>query len=528
MLQAASKVVTMSKPIKKIGLFLLLIIVLPIIFLTYREFSSLNEDEQILEKIYKNQLDVIIFSVNQYSEDVVRSWSFRFQSIIENSPSTKTNFNKNLNSFFEENTVIQSMFISDSSLTINKTFIKSANKIALEKNNWEIKQVLDNNKKLISRLYKYKSSGFTKLEPLNSMNIKGTQVLVFVLDDRRLCGLVFDPQDFVNDILSAKIQSVAREELAIAVFDSVKNVNVYSTERGELDFQQSKHLWLLPDYSLGIALRGASIDTLVRDRTYTNMVLIAGLAVLMMVVTLYGYRNIRKEVELAQIKSDFVSNVSHELRTPLALISMFAETLAMGRAKTEEKQSEYYNIIQQETERLSKIVNKILSFSKIESGKWKYHFVKADLNSVIEKIYCNYKFHLQNNGFEFRFEPINGPLESSFDPEAVSEAVINLIDNAVKYCSEKKKIVIKTGKQQENLFVDVEDSGVGISREDQQKIFDKFYRVTTGNVHNTKGTGLGLALVKHIVDAHKGKIELTSQPGKGSIFRLIFPIEKTN
>ena len=222
----------MSKPIKKIGLFLILIIVLPIIFLTYRELSSLNEDEKILEKIYKNQLDVIIFSVNQYSEDVVRSWSFRMQSIIENSQSSKKDFDENLNSFYSENSVIHSMFISDSSLAVNKTFIKSENGTIFEKDDWEIKQILKNNGKLISRLYKYKSSGFTKLEPLNSMNIKGTQAIVFVLDDRRLCGFVIDPRYFVNDVLSGKIQSVAREELSVAVFDSVKNVNVYSTETG--------------------------------------------------------------------------------------------------------------------------------------------------------------------------------------------------------------------------------------------------------------------------------------------------------
>jgi len=148
----------------------------------------------------------------------------------------------------------------------------------------------------------------------------------------------------------------------------VKNTNVYSTANPVTEYQQSKRLWLIPNYSLGIALRGPTIENLVKDRTYTNVILIAGLTVLMLIVTLYGYRNIKKEVELAQIKSDFVSNVSHELRTPLALISMFAETLVMGRVKSEEKQVEYYSIIQQETERLSKIVNKILSFSKIEAG----------------------------------------------------------------------------------------------------------------------------------------------------------------
>ena len=115
-------------------------------------------------------------------------------------------------------------------------------------------------------------------------------------------------------------------------------------------------------------------------------------------------------------------------------------------------------------------------------------------------------------------------LERSFDPEAVSEAIINLIDNAVKYSTENKKIILRTGKENNNIFVEVEDNGTGISNEDQNKIFDKFYRITSGNVHNTKGTGLGLTLVKHIVDAHKGKIKLTSELGKGSTFRLTFPL----
>jgi two-component system phosphate regulon sensor histidine kinase PhoR len=422
----------MSKPIKKIGLFLILIILLPIIFLTYREFSSLNEDEKILEKIYKNQLDVILFSVNQYSEDMVRSGSFRLQSIIENYQSDKKSLNEKLNSFYNENPVVKLVFISDSSLAVNHTYVNAGNGIIFEKDDQEVKLVLDKNYKLISRLYVYKSMGFTKIEPLNSTEIKGKQIFVFVLDDKRLCGIVINPRDFVRKVLASKIQSVAGQELNIAVFDSVKNVSIYSTGNTGTEYQQSKHLWMIPDYSLGISLRGATIDSLIKERTYTNMILIAGLTVLMLLVTLYGYKNIKKEVELAQIKSDFVSNVSHELRTPLALISMFAETLVMGRVKSDEKQNEYYNIIHQETERLSKIVNKILSFSKIEAGKWKFRFSKEDLNSIVEKIYCNYKFHLQKNGFEFSFEPASEILESNFDPETVTEAVINLIDNAVK------------------------------------------------------------------------------------------------
>ena len=110
------------------------------------------------------------------------------------------------------------------------------------------------------------------------------------------------------------------------------------------------------------------------------------------------------------------------------------------------------------------------------------------------------------------------------DGDAVSEAIINLVDNAVKYSEENKKVILKTGKESNFVFVEVEDKGIGISEADQKKVFEKFFRVSTGHIHNTKGTGLGLSLVKQIVDAHKGKVTLQSSPGKGSKFRLMFPV----
>jgi two-component system phosphate regulon sensor histidine kinase PhoR len=248
----------------------------------------------------------------------------------------------------------------------------------------------------------------------------------------------------------------------------------------------------------------------------------------MLVVAWFGYKNIRSEIELARIKSDFVSNVSHELRTPLALINMFAETLSMGRIKTEEKRNEYYGIIHQEADRLSKIVNKILSFSKLEADKWKFNFAKTDLNLLAANIYNSYKYHLRQTGFEFILEQYDGTLEADLDSEAVSESLINLIENAVKYSDAMKHIIIRTGRTDNRVFIEVEDRGTGIAPEEQTKIFEKFYRGDNGNVHNTKGTGLGLALVKHIVNAHKGEIKLKSKLGEGSVFRLLFPLDQNS
>ncbi|HSP86545.1 MAG TPA: HAMP domain-containing sensor histidine kinase, partial [Ignavibacteriaceae bacterium] len=273
-----------------------------------------------------------------------------------------------------------------------------------------------------------------------------------------------------------------------------------------------------------ISLRGASIQELAEERVYTNIILVLGLAILLIAGNWFVYRNTKKEIELARIKSDFVSNVSHELRTPLSLINMFAETLELDRVKSDEKKKEYYSIISNEANRLSRIVNKILNFSRMEAGKKTYNFTIAKLNEIVESTFNTYKFHLQNNGFTFKLIQSENLPEIYADNEAVSEALINLIDNAVKYSNEQKEIIITTGFDTEKVFIEVQDKGIGISQDDQKRIFEKFFRATTGSVHNTKGTGLGLTIVKHIMDAHKGEIKLKSNIEKGSAFRLEFKI----
>jgi two-component system phosphate regulon sensor histidine kinase PhoR len=203
---------------------------------------------------------------------------------------------------------------------------------------------------------------------------------------------------------------------------------------------------------------------------------------------------------------------------------MFSETLEMGRIKTEEKKKEYYSIISQEANRLSKIVNSILNFSKMEAGKRQFNFVESYLNDVAENVYRSYKFHLEQKGFIFNIIKDESIPIIKVDEEAVSEAIVNLVDNAVKYSDSKKEIQIRTGIYDSFAYVEIEDKGIGIPLKDQKKVFEKFFRVSSGNVHNVKGSGIGLSIVKHIVDAHKGKIELSSVVGKGSKFRLLFPL----
>jgi two-component system phosphate regulon sensor histidine kinase PhoR len=239
------------------------------------------------------------------------------------------------------------------------------------------------------------------------------------------------------------------------------------------------------------------------------------------------YRTIRREMELIQLKSDFVSNVSHELRTPLSLIRMFAETLEMKRVKTEKKKYEYYRTIVQESERLSRLVNNLLNFSRMEAGKRNYSLQTVSLNTVVSKVFGFYSLQLRSKNFEVVVDLEKNLPAVEADEEAIAEALHNVIDNAVKYSEKEKYLRVATGRKADMAYVEVQDRGIGIAPEHHGKIFEKFYRVSTGLVQTTKGSGLGLALVQHIVCAHGGRVEVHSTLGNGSTFRLLLPIHLT-
>ena len=513
---------------KKIGLILVIIIILPIAFLLVNELGKLNENEQVLEQIYNNQLQAILFSVNQYSEDVVRTTA---NSIIDKVESTsdKSAEDKQLKLLIKESRKFDVLFAVDSLRSDNIRFFFRKNEI--QQNIDSLKNyylsVLAKNEDLVNRLYTYREQDYRKIEPIVLPNSNNQSLLIFVSgikNSKRIYGVVINPQDFITQILSSRLQEVAKDEFVISIINPNNNFQYNSTKDFEKrPLQAQKALWIFPDYNLGISLVGQSIQDLIKERAMNNLMLIGILLLVLIAAVWFVYRSVKKELEFAQAKADFVSNVSHELRTPLALISMFAETLEMDRVKTEEKKKEYYSIISHESNRLGKIVNTILNFSKMEAGKRKFVFAEEDLNEIVIQVYQNYSYHLYNKGFEFEYEPGIDIPKVMIDREAVSEAIVNLIDNAVKYSGETKFIKMIIGNENENVFIEIMDKGIGISGDDQKKVFDKFYRVSSGLVHTTKGTGLGLSLVQQIMDAHKGKIILKSKIGEGSSFKLLFP-----
>ena len=278
------------------------------------------------------------------------------------------------------------------------------------------------------------------------------------------------------------------------------------------------------DWKAKIGFKNFSLDSLARDGFLQSSAATVLVVVFIIVGIFLTFRAISREMRLAQMKSAFVSNVSHELKTPLSLISLFAEILELGRVKDEDKKREYYRIIGEEIRRLNKLIDNILDFSKIEAGRKAYKFADADIGEVIENVISGYKHQIINSGFDLKTNiPKNLPT-ISIDRDAISQAILNLLDNAAKYSAETKEISVDVKTQDSFLRIEIADRGTGIPRAEQKKIFEKFYRVGNGLIHDVKGSGLGLSLVKHIIEAHRGKISVESEAGKGSRFIIRLPL----
>jgi len=249
---------------------------------------------------------------------------------------------------------------------------------------------------------------------------------------------------------------------------------------------------------------------------------------LVLSVTLFGayllWRDVRRELGLAEMRSQFVSSVSHELKTPLTAIRMFAETLHMGRFQNPQRQSEYLDTIVSESERLTRLLNNVLDFSKIEQGNKAYRPKPASLAEIVQSAARTLHYPLAQQGFDLRIEVEDGMPPVQVDRDALEQAILNLLSNAMKYSGENREIGLCLRRQDGQALIQVTDRGVGIDPKEQTRIFEKFYRVPAPENQLVPGTGLGLALVTHIVKAHGGRLEVHSTPQKGSTFSIYLPL----
>jgi len=227
--------------------------------------------------------------------------------------------------------------------------------------------------------------------------------------------------------------------------------------------------------------------------------------------------------ELNKMKSLFVSNVTHELKTPLTSIKMFAELLKGKKDFESKKSQEYLEIIEGESDRLRRLIDNVLDFAKIERGIKTYDMSKIDFNKISLEVLqlMQYQFKMSLIALKTDIDP--GENLITADKDAVEEAMMNILSNAIKYSEQNTSVTVSTFKRNSYTCFKVTDEGIGISESDLKNIFNPFFRTKDKDIIKAEGTGLGLSIVKHIVDAHGGKIEVESKPGKGTTFTLLFP-----
>jgi signal transduction histidine kinase len=265
-----------------------------------------------------------------------------------------------------------------------------------------------------------------------------------------------------------------------------------------------------------------------RDAVRRQAAIFTGAFALVLVVIVLGlgatYRLVRRESEMARLKSDFVAHVSHDLKTPLSLIRMFAETLEMNRVSDEATRREYYGVITRESERLTRLINNVLDFSRIESGRQRYDLRPAAVEPVVHEVLEAFRYPLAQQGFKVDSDIEPDLPELLMDPAAIGQALANLVDNVIKYSGERRRLAVAARLHGEEIRIEVADEGIGIPPAETSRIFEKFYRVGRSETQGRRGSGVGLTLVKHIVEAHGGRVSVESRPGEGSRFILHLPV----
>ena len=348
--------------------------------------------------------------------------------------------------------------------------------------------------------------------------------------DRTFYVVIEDDPTHLVGRLFPQFFSVANSKRLYQVVDETGQLVFgvpFADTAGELvvkpQFQLTVDGWTLRVTQKDIADEGA-----IRRKKVVDSVLIGGAVTVILAGLAALAWAIRRERRLNELKSEFISNVSHELKTPLSIISIFGEMLAEGKTKSPEQAHEYAEIIWRESVRLGRLIDNVLDFAKIESGRGAYEFAETDLADVVGRAVELSGRRVQGASMQLS-EDVDVDLPPvELDANAFTLAVLNLIDNAIKYAADGKKIEVSLKRDGDHAVLGVRDWGPGIDPEEHERIFERFYRAKDVRLKPIRGSGIGLALVQHIARAHGGEASVSSEPGSGSTFRISLPISGKN
>ncbi len=373
--------------------------------------------------------------------------------------------------------------------------------------------------------------------PGNSIKQINNQV-VLVLEEKSIKHCAFIK---LNTLLQdtenyAKTLGLTHKHFDLSILDETKSpvfgINSHLTPLQKTPFLRVSFSDHSPEtYFKGWQIELNLIDSTLFEKTAEKQILIyIWMATLMIIVlAILSYlviRSITKQIKLNKLKNDFVATVSHELKTPIASIRLLIDTLTEGRISDETQKTEYLEMVSKENKRLSQLIDNFLTFSRMERNKQTFELIPTDPNEIIQEALQATQAQFKNHTCQIKVNiPDQYPLILA-DHQALIRVLINLLDNACKYSGENKKIQLEIRPNGKYLQFIVIDQGMGISKRNQKKIFDRFYQVDQTLSRHSSGAGLGLSIVQYIVQAHKGKIEVESTPDQGSRFIVSIPIDK--
>lgn len=514
---------------------LVVVLVVPMVAYTVYQFSRRRTEERLIRSIYDRQLTSILFSVNQYCWDLFGSWHTQLENALARARDNGAggSHGEALETFLGAHPSLAGAVIEcgkTCELTWRDTPAGSPGPERFGVSEVRIDSLLGDMSTQTAELIGNARKGYVRPRAVR-WGGPGEQTLSFLAfpvavrpDAFCMAGLFVEDGVFVDRVLARRLHEMQKGEFVFAVRRHNDGHLLYSTgDRAEKAFEKQESLWILPDLELLIRMQGTTLAALAARRTRHNLVAILLVNILFLAGLVYLLRNMATESALARRKTEFVANVSHELRTPLSLISMHAETLEMGRVASEDKRKHYHRIILNECRRLSQLVNTILDFYRIESDRKRYNFRNEDVTAVVDETLASFQYHLAHKGFELKREIEPDIPAIAIDRNAVSLALVNLLDNAIKYSNDTKEITVRLAVRDNRVELAISDRGIGIPASEHRRVFDKFHRVEDSLVHTTKGSGLGLSLVRHVAQAHEGEVRLESKPGQGSTFTLVLP-----
>jgi len=277
-----------------------------------------------------------------------------------------------------------------------------------------------------------------------------------------------------------------------------------------------------PGIDLVLRARESDPATERRRQTLFGGALAAGV-LLLLLVGYFAFRDVVRELRLASLRSSFVASVTHELKTPLTSIQLLAETVRRRRTRDPGAEDEMLGAILDESARLSRLLDNVLAFARIEKGAQEYHPAATNLGDAVDGAVERFGYLLERDGFRLSQESNGEPLHVYADPAGLAQALLNLLSNAVKYSGRSRKICLVVQRRGDEAEIRITDYGIGIPQSEQERIFESFYRAPEA-AREAAGAGLGLALVRHFAEAHAGRVTLSSEPGKGSSFSLWLPL----